>query len=63
VVMTHEEVIKVISFMKGVPQLAGKLLYGCGLRITEAIRLRVHDIEFDRYKVGFYVILPIWPKR
>ncbi|ETR65720.1 MAG: integron integrase, partial [Candidatus Magnetoglobus multicellularis str. Araruama] len=47
VVMTHEEVIKVISFMKGVPQLVGKLLYGCGLRITEAIRLRVHDIEFD----------------
>ncbi|KPA18351.1 integrase, partial [Candidatus Magnetomorum sp. HK-1] len=46
-VMTHEEVIKVISFMKGVPQLVGKLLYGCGLRITEAIRLRVHDIEFD----------------
>ena len=47
VVMTHEEVVKVISFMKGNPQLAGKLLYGCGLRITEVIRLRVHDIEFN----------------
>ena len=47
VVMTHEEVTKVISLMKGTSQLVGKLLYGCGLRISEAIRLRVHDIEFD----------------
>ena len=47
VVMTHEEVIKVISLVEGVSQLVVKLLYGCGLRITEAVRLRVHDIELD----------------
>ncbi|MCK4603396.1 MAG: tyrosine-type recombinase/integrase [Deltaproteobacteria bacterium] len=24
-----------------------KLLYGCGLRISECINLRVHDFNFD----------------
>lgn len=33
--------------MEGTPQLAAKMLYGSGLRITEAIRLRVKDIDFD----------------
>ncbi len=47
VVMTREEVAKVIALINGVPQLVVKLLYGSGLRITEAIRLRVHDIDFD----------------
>ncbi|MCP4218202.1 MAG: integron integrase, partial [bacterium] len=28
-------------------QLIVKLLYGSGLRVTEGIRLRVHDIDFD----------------
>jgi len=47
VVMTREEVVQVIGFMEGIPQLAAKLLYGSGLRITEAIRLRVHDIDSE----------------
>ncbi len=46
VVMTRVEVTAVLSLMTGVPQLVAKLLYGCGLRITEAIRLRIHDIDF-----------------
>jgi len=47
VVMTRDEVAKVISLMKGVPQLVVKLLYGSGLRIFEAIRLRVQDIDYN----------------
>lgn len=46
VVMTREETAKVLSFMNGVPQLAAKLMYGCGLRISETIRLRVQDIDY-----------------
>ena len=47
VVMTRDEVAKVISLTDGVPHLVIKLLYGSGLRIMEALRMRVHDIEFE----------------
>ena len=45
VVMTREEVAAVISLMDGTAQLVAKLLYGSGLRIMEAVRLRVKDID------------------
>src|SRR5262249_34482535 len=35
----------VLSLMEGTPQLVAKLLYGSGLRIMEAVRLRVKDID------------------
>lgn len=44
VVMTREEVAAVLSLMGGTAQLVVKLLYGSGLRIMEAVRLRVKDI-------------------
>jgi len=47
VVMTREEVAAVLALLKGVQQLVVKLLYGSGLRISETVRLRVHDIDFD----------------
>lgn len=46
VVLTKEEVGQVLSLMDGVPGLVVKLLYASGLRITEAVRLRVQDIDF-----------------
>ncbi len=46
VVMTKDETAAVISQMQGKPLLVVKLLYGSGLRISEALRLRVHDIDF-----------------
>jgi integron integrase len=47
VVMTREEVAAVISLMDGTAQVVAKLLYGSGLRIMEAIRLRVKDVDFQ----------------
>jgi len=44
-VMTREETAGVIALMRGTAQLAVKLMYGGGLRISETIRLRVHDID------------------
>jgi len=45
VVLTREEVKQVLSLLEGTAELITKLLYGCGLRITEAVRLRVQDID------------------
>jgi integron integrase len=47
VVMTREEVAAVISLMDGTAQVVAKLLYGSGLRIMEAVRLRVKDVDFQ----------------
>jgi len=46
VVLSKEEVAKVLSNLKGVYWLIGNLLYGSGLRLMEALRLRVKDIDF-----------------
>lgn len=46
VVLTKEEVAQVLAIMDGTAGLIAKLLYAGGLRITEATRLRVQDIDF-----------------
>jgi integron integrase len=51
VVMSREEVSRVIAVMNGTPQIVVKMLYGCGLRIAEALRLRVQDIDYDMKQV------------
>ncbi len=50
-VMTREEVIQVISLMRGTPQIVVKLLYGSGLRVSEALRLRISAIDFDMKQI------------
>jgi site-specific recombinase XerD len=45
VVMTREEVATILSLLDGTAQLVAKLLYGSGLRIMEAARLRGKDID------------------
>ena len=47
-VMARKEVNQVLSSMPGVNQLMAKLLYGCGLRLMECVRLRVKDIDFEQ---------------
>jgi integron integrase len=51
VVMTRDEVARVIRLMEGTPQLIVKMLYGSGLRILEAVRLRVKDVDFQMKQV------------
>ncbi len=45
VVLTVEEVGRVLAELRGVHWLVGCLLYGSGLRLLEGLRLRVKDID------------------
>jgi len=47
VVLSKQEVKKILLHISGVRLLVVKLLYGSGLRISEALRLRVKDIDFE----------------
>lgn len=51
VVFTKLEANAVIAQMSGGSRLIASLLYGSGLRIMEAVRLRVKDIDFSRNEV------------
>jgi integron integrase len=45
VVLTREEVRAVLGGLPGAPRLVCDLLYGSGLRLLEALRLRVKDVD------------------
>ena len=45
-VLSVEETLSVIDAMTGTYQLMAKILYGCGLRGIECVRLRVKDVDF-----------------
>lgn len=47
VVLSRREVDSVIALLKHPFNLIISLMYGCGLRITECISLRVHNFNFD----------------
>jgi integron integrase len=51
VVLTRDEVSRVLVQMSGVKWMVATLLYGSGLRLLEALRLRVKDVEFARGEV------------
>jgi integron integrase len=48
VVLTRSEARAVLSHLDGVPRLVAALLYGSGLRLLEALQLRVKDIDLAR---------------
>jgi len=48
VVMSVQEVERVFEEMTGVHRLMGMLIYGCGLRLMECLRLRIKDVDLER---------------
>ena len=47
VVFTKDEVRQIFNYLEGTPKLVCSLLYGSGLRLGEALRLRIKDINFE----------------
>ena len=48
VVLTREEVRRVLAELDGVARLIGVVLYGSGMRLTECLTLRVKDLDLER---------------
>lgn len=46
VVLTRDEVRRLLGEMSGTAQLVARLLYGTGMRLLEGLRLRVKDLDF-----------------
>jgi integrase len=45
-VLSPEQVRRLLAQLDGTYQLVARLLYGTGMRLMEAIRLRVQDVDF-----------------
>jgi integron integrase len=50
-VLTRAEVRAVLGRLRGVERMVAALLYGSGLRLLEALQLRVKDIDFERGEI------------
>jgi len=47
VVLSKEQALAVINELDGVNQMVLELIYGAGLRVSEALGLRIQDVDFD----------------
>lgn len=48
VVLSQQEVFTLLGHMTGTTKLIASLLYGSGLRLAEALSIRIQDLDFDR---------------
>jgi integron integrase len=51
VVLSKDEITRVLNCLQGRYPLMAKLLYGSGLRLMECVRLRVKDLDFDQHQI------------
>ena len=53
VVLTEDEVRRALSNLQGTPALVAQILYGSGLRLMEALCLRIKDMDFEKTPLWF----------
>lgn len=51
VVLSREEVTRLLGMLEGQAWLMAALLYGTGMRVMECVRLRIKDVDFDRAEI------------
>lgn len=51
VVLTQREVASLLQQLSGLQGLIAALLYGTGMRVLEALRLRIKDVDFARREI------------
>ena len=51
VVLSKEEVMAILNAMSGTNAMITKLLYGTGVRLMEALRLRIQDVDFEQGQI------------
>ena len=51
VVLSRDEVGRILKELTGKVWIIGVMLYGAGLRIQDCLELRVKDINFDRHQI------------
>lgn len=58
-VLTQAEVAGVLAQMDGITAVLARLLYGTGMRLMEAMRLRIKDVDFARKVIRMAPIPPM----
>ena len=51
VVLSRDEVARLLAMLDGSAWLMAALLYGTGMRLMECVRLRVKDVDFERTEI------------
>lgn len=54
VVLNKVEVQAILQHLKDTPKLVAQLLYGCGMRVNECLRLRVKDLDLHKLAVTIH---------
>lgn len=50
-VLSRQEIHAILAQLSGESRLMAQLMYGCGLRLMECIRLRIKDIDLDQNRI------------
>ncbi len=53
-VVDQSELIELFRNLRGVGLLASQLMYGCGLRIGDVVKIRIKDISFERSQIHIH---------
>ena len=51
VVLSRQQVDRIMAQLRGIYWLMAGLMYGAGLRLMECVRLRVKDVDFDQHHI------------